>query len=80
MIPAAVKALQEEVHRLMAQLDESQTKCDRQEKLLREALRWCPIKPLPPPVEETRIYKRWQAMSDLGNRIDAELGGKGREA
>jgi hypothetical protein len=73
MIPAAVKALQYEVRRLHVQLDESQAKCERQEVLLREALRWCPKKPLPPPSGDKRL-KRWEQMSDLGDRIEAVLG------
>jgi hypothetical protein len=75
MIPAAVKALQDEVQRLMAQVDELHAKCERQETLLREALRWCPKKPLPPHGDD-KLYQRWQLMSDLGDRIEAELGGR----
>jgi multidrug resistance efflux pump len=36
MIPAAIKALQDEVQRLIAKLDELQAKCERQEELLRD--------------------------------------------
>jgi hypothetical protein len=73
MIPAAVKALQEEVQRLITQLDALQAKCQRQEVLLREALRWCPKRPLPPPGNDKRL-QRWEQMIDLGDRIEAELG------
>jgi hypothetical protein len=36
MIPAVVKALQDEVSALLAQVDELQAKCERQEALLRD--------------------------------------------
>jgi hypothetical protein len=75
MIPASVKALQDEVKRLLAQVDELQAKCERQEGLLREALRWCPKRPLPPHGNDKQL-QRWKVMSDLGDRIEAELGGK----
>jgi hypothetical protein len=66
MIPAQVKALQGEVRRLIAQLDELHAKCERQEGLLREALVYVP-----------RVEHGWTEtvkFSDLGNRIEAELG------
>jgi hypothetical protein len=36
MIPAVVKALQDEVSALLAKVDELQAKCERQEALLRD--------------------------------------------
>ena len=76
MIPAAVKALQDEVRRLHTQIDEIHAKRERMEGLLREALRWCPKRPLPPPGDDKRL-QRWEQMSDLGDRIEAELNRKG---
>jgi hypothetical protein len=68
MIPAQVKALQDEVAKLMATVDELEAKCERQKALLREALTWCPRKPAFGTVKGS--------MGDLGDRIEAELGDK----
>jgi hypothetical protein len=73
MIPAAVKALQAEVHRLLAQVDELHAKCERQEALLREALVWCPRTPKhPTSAKRQAVGDGW---CDLGDRIEAELAG-----
>jgi hypothetical protein len=42
MIPAQVKALQDEVATLMATVDALEATCERQKALLREALAWVP--------------------------------------
>jgi hypothetical protein len=71
MIPAAVKALQEEVSRLLAKLDELQATCERQEALLREALIWCPRTPKhPTSAKRQAVGDGW---CDLGDRIQKEL-------
>jgi hypothetical protein len=67
-----VKALQDEVQRLLAQVDELQATCERQEGLLREALVWCPRTPKhPTSAKRQAVGDGWV---DLGDRIEAELG------
>jgi hypothetical protein len=71
MIPAAVKALQDEVKRLLAKVDELQATCERHEALLREALVWVPYaKWAEAPPKHIKVKP-----NDLGDRIEAELGG-----
>jgi hypothetical protein len=65
MIPAQVKALQDELQRLHAQLDDLHAKCVRQEALLREALQFCPRRPVYGTIKGS--------MGDLGDRIEAEI-------
>jgi hypothetical protein len=68
-----VKALQDEVQRLLAQVDELQATCERQEGLLREALQWCPRTPKhPTSAKRQAVGEGW---CDLGDRIEAELAG-----
>jgi hypothetical protein len=65
IMQAQVKALQDEVSRLIAKLDESGARADAREALLREALQWCPRKPAYGNVKGS--------MGDLGDRIAAAL-------
>jgi hypothetical protein len=67
IMQAQVQALQDEVQRLIAKLDESEASADARGALLREALQWCPRKPAYGNVKGS--------MGDLGDRIEAELGG-----
>jgi hypothetical protein len=61
VIPAAIHALQDEVKRLLSQVDELQAKCERQEALLRDIKDRGPLGYEP-------------GHEDLLARIDAELG------
>jgi hypothetical protein len=71
IIQAQVDALQDEVHRLIAKLDESEARVDRLEALLREALVWVPYaKWAEAPPKHIKVKP-----NDLGDRIEAELGG-----
>jgi hypothetical protein len=73
MIPAQVKALQDEVAKLMATVDALDAKCERQQALLREALVWCPRTPKhPTSAKRQAVGDGWV---DLGDRIEAELAG-----
>jgi hypothetical protein len=72
MIPTQVKALHDEITKLMVSLDALEAKCARQEGLLREALTWCPRTPKhPTSAKRQAVGDGWV---DLGDRIEAELG------